>query len=363
MIISSKKSIKESYPIVDIMKFFLCICVIALHSNATNFLPKNIQYFIQKLIFRVAVPYFFIASGFFLGRKLKNGGCSSWQTIKSYCLRLLKPFIVFSIINIVQHFITGGNNYGLLLLEIIQHVIFYPYGALWYIQASIIGALLLYPFIKKNRILLALIIGVVLYIFALLCNNYYFIVNDTIFGEFINSYLSICVTGRNGLFVGFFFLTLGIACEKFYSKTDISKHKILILFISFFLLYFVECFLIWKFALNLIKDDGALYITHILVIPALFLVTIFFGKDKTIQNTRLFRNLSTGMYFLHRPILWCFSVFFELLNRIFKSSTLQTIIIFLKQGYILFILTIIVCGGICLISYRCKKEPFCSLLK
>ncbi len=357
---------KESFDIVDICKFLLCICVIALHSNALGFLPKNVQYFIEKLIFRVAVPYFFIASGFFLGRKLKTGGCTYWQIIKNYCKRLLKPFIVFSIINIIQYiipFIVAGVNFGQAILDIIQHIIFYPYGALWYIQASLIGVLLLYPFVKKNKISSAIIIGLVLYAFALLCNNYYFIVKDTVMGDCINSYLSLCISGRNGLFVGFLFIALGIACEKIYSKFKIIKSKLLCCFIISFVLYIIEIILIWKFAIDFVKDDGALYITHLIFIPILFLISVIFSKNTTVKKSVVFRNLSTGMYFLHRPVLWCVSVFSALLLRLFNSSFIQYLALFLKQGFVIFIISLCVSAGICLIAYKYKKEPFYSLLK
>lgn len=353
---------KESYSLVDIMKFLLCLCVIALHAKALDFLPTNVQYFIEKLIFRVAVPYFFVASGFFLGRKLKMVD-NSWQTIRNYCTRLLKPFIVFSIINIIQELISNWGNLGQSCIEILQHIIFYPYGALWYVQASIIGALLLYPFIKKNKILLALFVGGFLYVFALLANNYYFVVRDGFFGDCVEKYLSLCISGRNGLFVGFFFLALGIMSEQIYSKFKDKSNKFLICLSVFTVLYIAEVYLIWKFALPFVKDDGALYISHLLFIPALFLTTVAYSKNIVIKKSVTYRNLSTGMYFLHRPILWFVNMFYALLNRIFNIGFMQSLVMFLNRGFVIFIITFGVSLGICLIVYKSKKEPFNFLLK
>jgi hypothetical protein len=40
-----------------------------------------------------------------------------------------------------------------------RNIIFYPMGALWFVQACIVGALLLYPFLKRNKLSLAIACG------------------------------------------------------------------------------------------------------------------------------------------------------------------------------------------------------------
>ena len=59
----------EEYTGVDIAKFFFCLCIICLHTGIASILPFSGMY-IEKIIFRNAVPYFFVASGFFLGKKM-----------------------------------------------------------------------------------------------------------------------------------------------------------------------------------------------------------------------------------------------------------------------------------------------------
>ena len=88
-----------------------------------------------------------------------------------YEKRLLFPYIIFSTINILLASIEmalNGEHIFKIVLKIIRSVIFYPYGALWYVWASMIAVFLLYWFIKKDKIRLAIISGVLLYGMGLL---------------------------------------------------------------------------------------------------------------------------------------------------------------------------------------------------
>ena len=61
----------NKYVGVDIIKFIMSICVVAEHTNP---LVSVNNAFIQNLYFatiKCAVPYFFLATGYFLGRKIE----------------------------------------------------------------------------------------------------------------------------------------------------------------------------------------------------------------------------------------------------------------------------------------------------
>lgn len=57
---------KVEYDIVDYFKFFFAICIVGIHANI---FADSLVY---PLVFRIAVPYFFVSSGFFFGKKLWN---------------------------------------------------------------------------------------------------------------------------------------------------------------------------------------------------------------------------------------------------------------------------------------------------
>lgn len=87
--------------------------------------------------------------------------------------------MLFEFLNIIvenKEIFLGQNKITIeFFMNIVRHILFYPTGALWYIQASIIGALLLGLVIKYLNKKISIILALVLYCFALLCNNYYFV--------------------------------------------------------------------------------------------------------------------------------------------------------------------------------------------
>ena len=168
------------YSSIDISKYFFCICIIALHTHLLSFLPTFQYYIIEKNLFRLAVPFFFISSGYFLASKWYkyDGG---FYVIKRYCKRLMLPLLVFSFVYISQYavysFFYNGKSMMHIALVLARNIIFYPMGALWFVQACIVGALLLYPFLKRNKLSLAIACGFILYGIGQLFNSYSFIIS------------------------------------------------------------------------------------------------------------------------------------------------------------------------------------------
>ena len=57
-----------NFPLVDIVKFIFAILIFIMHSGVfQNILNGEL---IEALSARLAVPYFFVASGFFFGKKV-----------------------------------------------------------------------------------------------------------------------------------------------------------------------------------------------------------------------------------------------------------------------------------------------------
>lgn len=226
----------------------------------------------------------------------------------------------------------------------LQRIIAYPYGALWYIQASIIAMLLLYPFVKRHKINAAIIIGLILYIFALLCDNYFFIAAKIGIDQIINVYLRFFVSARNGIFTGFLLLALGIKCGELESKQCISRKSICVVMVSSFLVYLCE--ILFVAHMGEPRDDGSLYITHLIFVPSLLLFLAGI-KIKCKEIYIRLRNYSTGIYLLHRIIILLVSII---------AGEMSNVIVYY----------FVVVGSsalICTVVYKVKKEPLYSLLK
>ena len=332
---------KQTNSAIDVGKIFFCICIIALHTGLFMSCSASTNYYITKIVLRLAVPFFFVASGYFLGKKLCKIGISEYQTvILNYCRRLLIPLLVFEAINFMESCIfnyLNGSSLGDIFMKTVKAAIFYPPGALWFIQACIVAAMLLLPFLKGKRLGLALVIGFILYLFGLLCNNYHFLVEDTVMQRVVDFYMDYCRTARNGLFVGFLLIGLGIKCAQIeWKESRVIKYLIIAGGI-----YVLEILFLRN---KIPADDGALLISHILIAPMLLLMLSQSKYTINYKLSILLRNLSTGMYLLHKPILFLVAI--------------GTGSVILR-----FSITTIIALGICLFAYKTKFLRIDKLLK
>lgn len=135
--------IKKTYHLVDITKYIFCISIVILHSTIYYELGPFWGYITSKLISRLGVPFFFLCSGYFLGNKLTKNRNDNLKVIKHYSLRLLQPLIIFggigAFIRILNE-IASGIDAVIIFQHIIKGIVFYPYGAMWFLLACIIGA-------------------------------------------------------------------------------------------------------------------------------------------------------------------------------------------------------------------------------
>ena len=72
---------KSTNVAIDITKLIFCFCVVLLHSEAYTLLPHS--YWVEEVLLRLAVPFFFVTSGYFWGAKLQNASGDSIETIKN----------------------------------------------------------------------------------------------------------------------------------------------------------------------------------------------------------------------------------------------------------------------------------------
>lgn len=335
-----------TYRWVDVFKFFFCICIIAMHSN----IPFPGNYWTEKLVFRLGVPFFFVASGYFLSMSCGTRGTE--VAVKRYCLRLLELLAAFSAIWIPQFWIDCAiSKIGTVgaLVSTLQHILFFPNNALWYIQASVVGALLLAPFIRKHYTRMAILIGLVLYGFALLCNNYFFLIQNTAVRSVIDTYTKICLAPHNGVFVGFLYLALGVYTHKYLSSQPVALLWRLLGIC--YALYIAEVLLISKTTTQV--DDGAFYVMQIAVAPLLLSILLRVPDHFDSSKTILMRRLSTGMYLLHLPLMWCYHRFCDYILP--NIPVLRRATGILWNGYVKFALILFCSWAICMLAYRYTK--------
>lgn len=341
----------KSKPYVDIAKFFFAVNIVLLHYEVIGQLPFGAL--ITAMVTRLAVPYFFVASGYFWARKMHSARDHAEQkTITvSYCKRMGLKLLIFepiSIAIILIESIIQKNLTAATWVSIIQGILFYPAGSLWYIQALIVAVILLTPFVSRRQEHLLIIPALILYIGGALGNRYFFLTDDTILEYLLYRYEEIFITTRNGLFFGLPFVLLGCLISRFETyalKPGASQtKKLAILFLLCWGLCLAEHCMITPCPGH---GDNAMYLSYFLAVPLLFMLTA--QADSPQWNTITVRNLSISIYLIQRPI----GIVVE------KALTycLDIHSVAWTAGIGIFLI-ILICSSV----YRTKRQPFYSWL-
>lgn len=292
----------RQYPALDVFKLFFAVCVVAIHTYAAAGLPPAVGFWLQQGVFRLAVPFFFVASGFLLGEKLSRRKESPAAVFDRYVKKWLLPLFCLGTANglleLLLQRLRGGPGLRSAVVQFIKHLVFYPYGAMWYVQACVVGALLLYPFIKKGKLNAALAVGALLYGWALLCNNYYFLAQGLGLAPWVDRYMALCLSGRNGVFVGFFWLALGLKTCQWHQKASKGRRPPWG-FILLAALYLAEIYLLQA---QSYLDDRALYIAQIGLVPVMTLHILDTRVPIAPGAALWMRRAGRWLYFSHRLV-------------------------------------------------------------
>ena len=294
---------KEKYELIDILKFLCAIFVVGIHSDIVKDSNNDVKWYVLHIIFRIAVPFFFVCSGFFFGKKYKNNKEDIKEITIKQIKRLIIPFVFWLLISLPYNIIIMRKKSILSIVTgLVKKKFFYPWGALWFVLALIVAIIMEYFFLKKNKLNIAIILSCFLYIISLLGNSYYFVLEGTPLKSLMDKYLDFFISIRNGLFVGFPIFTIGVYISQ--QESIIERMKKSKLYLGLIGLILIQIFEVTFIRNRKYVDDHSLFFTTIFIVAILLMICI---KHKNIHfkkfDTKLFRNLSTGIYFMHSPIL------------------------------------------------------------
>lgn len=319
---------------IDILKLIFSFCVIAIHTSLLSDFNDDVNWYITHIILRLAVPFFFVASGFFYGKKIIKSNNIDKITY-DYIKKLIYPFIFWLLISLPIEFLKKykGDILSTIII-LIKKVLFYPWGALWYISALIVSIFILSKFYKRNKYYLPIVIGIILYVFGLISNSYYFIINNSILKNIIDGYRNIFITSRNGIFVGIIYVSVGVLIYKLYSDKKIINIKKSIIY--FILCYMVLIFEVYFIRSKLYIDDNSLFISMPLLMFLFF--NIILNYECTLK-TKLIRNYSIALYFIHKTVILYLTYIFNI-----------------EPGIKLFFITILISTSVYLLIKNSKNK-------
>lgn len=276
------------------MSFLSACLIVVLHAPIDfDVLPSWFVSYVTFGICKIAVPYFFLASGFFLMRKYEGTPVLWWSVYKSILgkrfVSLAIPYLIFET---VASAIKGEWGYGLNLFD------FPAYHLLWYIRTLLlfmVASIFLAYMIRKSKIL-SVCFMVFLLAFACLWHPI----------------SKLCCAGVKQLIdvtlrpFGLLMFTFGMWMGFYYNKLLLSQ------FIKYFSLIGVAFLLVWSFENNVFEYIGILC----LMLGVIGLV----GCKK--WPTLLCRN-SFAIYLLHGLIIYGIRL---LRSRLGFASQTQTVL-------------------------------------
>lgn len=235
---------------IDLFRLIGAFFIMCLH---TDYGSLNQEYVDNLRLFsRWAVPFFFIATGFFLGNKIKNQSLE-FKLIQKNVIALISILIVSSIIYLPIDLIKG--NYS---MEI-SYILTGSYFHLWFIGALLTGYIFIWYLYSINKRKLLPVVSVFIIIVALLTDSY---------DQFLNRNISF---GTFRFLLSIPFMNIGIYLSK--KENNIRNNKLLIgLVFLGLIIQFVEVEMFFKL-FNYEKFTHQFLIGTIVIAVSLFLTS------------------------------------------------------------------------------------------
>lgn len=299
MSVNVQQDERNSDNLLDFFRVIAAILVVAIHTSPLSSISGDADFFVTRVLARIAVPFFFMVTGHFvLGNNmycLENRSGRIWNRIKKLLILYgIAVFIYFPV------GIYAGHYEEIHFDDIFRMIVFDgTFYHLWYFPAVITGIAVVW---LLGRILslkeLTFVTGF-LYIIGLLGDSYFgFVEMMPWLQRLYEAGFSISTYTRNGIFFAPLFLVLGMwmGKKRNYFAKEYKKINLGIGLGFSFLAMTTEAFLLRYFKMQ--RHDSM----YIFLIPVmLFLYQLLLQKKgKKRSGLRVF---STWIYILHPAMI------------------------------------------------------------
>ena len=205
------------YPIVDVVKCVMAIFVVAIHTHPQSIIGSPSLENLILRAYQMAVPYFFVVSGFFLGNKIWG------QEPLQYVRRWLKHVFVLYTIWTVLYLPYTLYGFWIEQTKVTTAVIVfarnfllvgenYMSWPLWYLLGMLVAGIIIYLFLRLGLGLKPIIGCAVLLLLvgAWLDYNH----DNDVMHPIVQVYFRLFKSTRNGLFQGFPYMVMGLMIAK-----------------------------------------------------------------------------------------------------------------------------------------------------
>ena len=197
----------KSYTGIDCFRMIAAVLIIAIHTSPLGTYSELGDFILTRVIARVAVPFFFMTSGFFLISRYNYKSEKFMKFIKKTALIYGAVIVLYIPINIYNGYFKMENLLPNLIKDIVFDGTLYH---LWYLPASLAGGALAWVLVRKSGFHRALAVTAVLYLIGLFGDSYYGLAeNVPVLGGFYTLWFQVSDYTRNGIFFAPVFFVLG----------------------------------------------------------------------------------------------------------------------------------------------------------
>lgn len=197
----------KDYTGIDCFRLIAAILVVAIHTSPLASYWRTGDFILTRIIARTAVPFFFMTSGFFLISEYSRNAERLLAFLKKTAVLYGAAMLLYLPVNIYN----GYFQKDYLLPNIIKDVIFDgTFYHLWYLPASMTGAVIAWLLVKKLRFRKALVAAGVLYMIGLFGDSYYGMAEKFYsLNYFYRLIFQVSDQTRNGIFFAPVFFVMG----------------------------------------------------------------------------------------------------------------------------------------------------------
>ncbi len=204
---------------LDRARIFAAVLVVAIHTGPLSSIHTDADFLLTRVLARLAVPLFFMMTGYFSLSPILNGKDPDLQGLR----KLIKSNVIFYSIAAVIYLpvsIYAGHYTNLSIIDALRLLIFDGvYYHLWYFPALILGAGIVCILAQRLRPVVLLVICVLLYLIGLGGDSYFGLAAKIPMAETVYMQMfTVFSYTRNGLFFAPLFLAMGAYFPRFQPK-------------------------------------------------------------------------------------------------------------------------------------------------
>ncbi|MDF2653575.1 MAG: amino acid racemase [Bacillota bacterium] len=297
-----EKNLRTEYLSIGYFRLVAATLVVAIHTSPLTDFSDTADFILTRVLGRVAVPFFFMASAFFLYKKA-TGGSLPYDRLSRFVRKTALLYGTAILFYLPINFYSGSAAEWSAPSAFVKDLLFDgTFYHLWYLPASILGAFLSWQLLERLKPSQALSVTIFLYVVGLFGDSYYGISEQLpLMDSFYQQLFRIFDYTRNGLFFAPVFFVMGSllaarpARKGFWPSFSCCMASLMMMLAEALLLHSME-----------LQRHDSMYLMLLPCMYFLFQSLLSLGQNRKSSNPNLpyyLRMISVLLYLIHPAMI------------------------------------------------------------